>query len=189
MPHCGQCRNVGRAGKQGIGDGLATLLRVYRSRSFMKTSQARAPARSVMVTTAACFGMTMSSKVRCAKAQAWISPRQMRSVSYDVPLTGSLSVIVRRIKEVDATIDRRLDQFIGPSLVNGADGLEEPSAIHVMVPRTEFREQSFETRRPVLPSVAYSMMSSNWQRSGFGANPTATPTLRPKGHPTRIDHP
>ena len=114
----------------------------------------------------------------------------MRSVSYDVPLTGSLSVIVRRIKKVDAAIDRRVDQFIGPSLVNG-DGLEEPSAIPE---RHGSEKQSFENRvsknrRPVLLSVADSMMSSNWQRSGFGANPTATPTLRPKGHPTRIDHP
>jgi len=38
-------------------------------------------------------------------------------------------VIVRRIKEVDAAVNRRLDQFISPGLANGADGLEEPSAV------------------------------------------------------------
>jgi hypothetical protein len=41
----------------------------------------------------------------------------------------TLCVIVRRIKEVDATVDRRPDQFIGPSLVNGTNGLEEPSPV------------------------------------------------------------
>jgi hypothetical protein len=38
-------------------------------------------------------------------------------------------VIVRRIKEVDAAVNRRLDEFIGPGLANGADALEEPSAV------------------------------------------------------------
>jgi hypothetical protein len=33
-------------------------------------------------------------------------------------------VIVRRIKEVDATVNRRLDQFIGPGLINRADALD-----------------------------------------------------------------
>jgi hypothetical protein len=65
----------------------------------------------------------------------------------------TLCVIVRRIKEVDATVDRRSDQFIGPSLVNGTMALKSPlPSPKVMVPK-----QSFETRRPVLPSVAYSM--------------------------------
>ena len=65
----------------------------------------------------------------------------------------ALRVIVRRIKEVDTAVDRRLDQLLGLGLANAADGLEEPSAIpEVMVPK-----QSFETMRPVLPSVAYSM--------------------------------
>src|SRR5258705_5285337 len=41
----------------------------------------------------------------------------------------TLRVIVRRIKEVDAAVNRRLDQFIGPGLANGADGLEEPSSV------------------------------------------------------------
>ena len=40
-----------------------------------------------------------------------------------------MSVIVRRIKEVDAAVNRGFDQFIGPGLVSGADGLEESSAI------------------------------------------------------------
>src|SRR5258705_2272808 len=41
----------------------------------------------------------------------------------------TLRVIVRRIKEVDAAVNRSLDQFIGPGLANGADGLEETSAV------------------------------------------------------------
>src|SRR3984957_15657540 len=41
----------------------------------------------------------------------------------------ALRVIVRRIKEVDAAVNRRLDQFIGPGLVNGADRPEESSAV------------------------------------------------------------
>src|SRR6202048_480378 len=41
----------------------------------------------------------------------------------------TLRVIVRRIKEVDAAFNRRLDQFIGPGLANGADGPEDSSAI------------------------------------------------------------
>jgi hypothetical protein len=61
MPYCGRCLNVGRVGgsatrsplemkrtqsarvkapSKGIGEGVATFLRVYRSRSFMKTCQA-----------------------------------------------------------------------------------------------------------------------------------------------------
>jgi hypothetical protein len=65
----------------------------------------------------------------------------------------ALRVIVRRIKEVDTAVDRRLDQLLGLGLANAADGLEEPlPSPNVMVPK-----QSFETMRPVLPSVAYSM--------------------------------
>ena len=41
----------------------------------------------------------------------------------------ALRVIVRRIKEVDTAVDRRLDQLLGLGLANAADGLEEPSAI------------------------------------------------------------
>src|SRR6202043_2292313 len=33
----------------------------------------------------------------------------------------TLRVIVRRIKEVDTAVNRRLDQFIGPDLANAAD--------------------------------------------------------------------
>jgi hypothetical protein len=41
----------------------------------------------------------------------------------------TLRIVVRRIKEVDAAVDRRLDQFVGPALANGADALEDPSAV------------------------------------------------------------
>jgi hypothetical protein len=40
-----------------------------------------------------------------------------------------VSAIVRRIEEVHAAVNRSLDQFIAPGLVNGADGLEESTAI------------------------------------------------------------
>src|SRR6202011_690828 len=41
----------------------------------------------------------------------------------------TLRVIVRRIKEVDAAVNRCLDQLVGPGLVYGADRFEEPSAV------------------------------------------------------------
>src|ERR1700681_4664659 len=51
-------------------------------------------------------------------------------------------VIVRRIKEVDAAVNRRLDQFIGPGLAYGADGLEDSSAIPERHgSEAEFRDQ------------------------------------------------
>src|SRR4029077_11394997 len=54
----------------------------------------------------------------------------------------TLRVTVRRIKEVDATVNRRLDQFIGPGLANGADGFEEPSAVpECHGSEAEFRNQ------------------------------------------------
>src|SRR6202047_3122300 len=40
--------------------------------------------------------------------------------------------------------NRCLDQFIGPGLANGADGLEEPSA----VPACHGSEAEFQTREP-----------------------------------------
>ena len=40
----------------------------------------------------------------------------------------TVRVIVRRVKKVDAAVNRRL-QFIGPGLANGADGLEYSSAV------------------------------------------------------------
>src|ERR1700732_1562724 len=54
----------------------------------------------------------------------------------------TLRVIVRRIKEVDAAVNRRLDQFIGPGLANGADCLEDPSAVpECHGSEAEFRNQ------------------------------------------------
>jgi hypothetical protein len=54
-------------------------------------------------------------------------------------------VIVRRIEEVDAAVNRCLDQFIGTGLVNGADSLEEASAVpECHRPEAESRNQ--ETR-------------------------------------------
>src|ERR1700730_7505397 len=41
----------------------------------------------------------------------------------------TLHAIICRIKEVDAAVNRHLDQFIGLGLANGADALEEPSAV------------------------------------------------------------
>jgi hypothetical protein len=41
----------------------------------------------------------------------------------------TLRVIVRRIKEVDTAVNRRLNQFIGPDLANAADRLEESSPV------------------------------------------------------------
>src|SRR5712672_1220864 len=41
----------------------------------------------------------------------------------------ALRIIVRRIKEVDAALDRCLDELIGRGLANGTDGPEEPSAV------------------------------------------------------------
>jgi hypothetical protein len=38
----------------------------------------------------------------------------------------TLRVIVRRIKEVDAAVNRGLDQFIGPCLTNGLMPLKSP---------------------------------------------------------------
>jgi hypothetical protein len=53
--------------------------------------------------------------------------------------------------------NRHLDRFIGRSLANGADGREEPIPLpNIMVP-----QRSFETMKPVLPRVPYSMMPSN----------------------------
>ena len=57
----------------------------------------------------------------------------------------ALRVNVRRIKEVDAAVNGRLDKLIGPSLVDGADGFEEPSAVpECHGSEAEFRNQ--ETR-------------------------------------------
>src|SRR6202035_5161722 len=57
----------------------------------------------------------------------------------------TLRVIVRRIEEVDAAVNRGLDQFIGPGLVNSADSLEEASAVpEGHSPEAESRNQ--ETR-------------------------------------------
>src|SRR6202030_2058560 len=54
----------------------------------------------------------------------------------------ALRVNVRRIKEVDAGVNRGLDQFIGPGLANGADGFEEPSAVpECHSSEAEFRNQ------------------------------------------------
>jgi hypothetical protein len=54
----------------------------------------------------------------------------------------TLRVIVLRIKEVDAAVNRRRDQFIGPGLANGADDLEEPSAVpECHGSEAEFRNQ------------------------------------------------
>jgi hypothetical protein len=54
----------------------------------------------------------------------------------------TLRVIVRCIKEVDAAVNRRLDQFIGPGLANGADGLEDSSAVpECHGSEAEFRNQ------------------------------------------------
>src|SRR6266404_3526892 len=44
-------------------------------------------------------------------------------------LALALRVIVGRIKEVDAAVNRSLDQFISLGLAHGADGLEDPSAV------------------------------------------------------------
>jgi hypothetical protein len=57
----------------------------------------------------------------------------------------TLRIVVRRIKEVDAAVGRRLDQFIGPALSDGADALEDPSAVPERHgSEAEFRNQ--ETR-------------------------------------------
>jgi hypothetical protein len=48
------------------------------------------------------------------------------------------------IKEVDAAVKRRLDQFIGPILANGADGLEESFPI----PECHGSETEFRNRTP-----------------------------------------
>jgi hypothetical protein len=54
----------------------------------------------------------------------------------------SLCVIVRRIEEVDATVNRRQDEFIGLGLANGADGPEEPSPVpECHGSEAEFRNQ------------------------------------------------
>ena len=60
----------------------------------------------------------------------------------------TLRVDVRRIEEVDAGVDGRLDQFVGFGLSPAPMALKMPSpSPNVMVPK-----QSLETRRPVLPS-------------------------------------
>src|SRR6478752_1396579 len=41
----------------------------------------------------------------------------------------TLCVNIRRVKEVDAAVDRRLDQLVSPGLADGADTLDEPSAV------------------------------------------------------------
>jgi hypothetical protein len=114
-------------------------------------------------------GVLYSPPHQCAAGQG---VERRNEFSYDVPLT-------------DAAVNQGLDQFIAPGLVNGADGLEESSAI----PERHGSETEFRNRKTVLPGVAYSMMSSNWQRSGFRAKPIATPSLRPMGGSARIDHP
>src|SRR6202166_4686656 len=58
------------------------------------------------------------------------------------PFALTLRVIVRRIKEVDAAVIRRFDQFIGPGLAYGADGLEDSSAVPERHgSEAEFRDQ------------------------------------------------
>src|SRR3984893_5152143 len=91
-----------------------------------------------------------------ARSPDVIPPRADAAI--DLALT--LRIVVRRIKEIDDAVNRRLDQFIGPSLANAADGLEDPSAVPLPSPNVMVPKQSFETRRPVLPSVAYSMAFS-----------------------------
>src|SRR6202040_3317412 len=55
----------------------------------------------------------------------------------------ALRIIVRRIKEIDAAVNRRLDQSIGPGLANAADRLEEPSA----VPESHGSEAEFRNQQ------------------------------------------
>ena len=54
----------------------------------------------------------------------------------------TLGVIVSRIKEVDAVVNGRLDEFVGPRLAHGADGLEDsPTVTERHGSEAEFRDQ------------------------------------------------
>ena len=73
----------------------------------------------------------------------------------------TLRVVVRRIKKVDAAVNRRFDQFIGPGLANGADALEEASAVpECHGSEAEFRNQeTCIAERCVLHGVFLSCVS------------------------------
>jgi hypothetical protein len=69
-----------KAPSKGIGEGVATLLQVYRSLAFVHEDlSGRAPANSAVVTTAACFAMTMSSSIAWASASG--SAQQSRTTT------------------------------------------------------------------------------------------------------------
>jgi hypothetical protein len=76
---------------------------------------------------------------------------------------------IRRIKEVDAAGNRCLDQFIGPGLANGADGLEEPSAVpECHGSEAEFRNQeTCIAERRVFHGVFLSCDTANFLASGL----------------------
>src|SRR5271169_6630455 len=90
-------------------------------------------------------------------------------------------VIVRRIKEVDTAVNRRLDQFIGPGLVNRADGLEEPSAVpECHGSEAKFRNQETRiTERCVFHDVPFLASPKFPWREGGGRWHGRLPSLEP----------
>src|SRR6202035_3084934 len=97
----------------------------------------------------------------------------------------TLRVIVRRINEVDAAVDGRLDQFIGPGLANAADALEDPSAVperHGSEAESRNQETSI-AERCVFHDVLF--LVSNVLPSGHGAGRWPDLTGRRSGPTSR----
>jgi len=99
MPYCGRCLNVGIERKRGAPPKYGPVQPRQRCATSSGSTDSepgqhvicgkpafiqeglprRAPASSAMVTTAACFGMTMSSSIACASASG--SAQQSRTTT------------------------------------------------------------------------------------------------------------
>jgi hypothetical protein len=96
MPYCGRCLNVGRAGKRGAPPEYAVQPHQQCATSSDSTDSeqgqhaigaaivyedlpGRAPANSAVVTTTACFAMTMSSSIACTSVSG--SAQQSRTTT------------------------------------------------------------------------------------------------------------
>jgi hypothetical protein len=95
-------------------------------------------------------------KFRCLESRGLCPVPKQNRVERTDAIDTDLTVLVDGTPfryRICPDVNRRPDKLIGLGLTNGADTREEPPrSPNLMVPK-----QSFETMRPVLPSVAYSM--------------------------------
>jgi hypothetical protein len=95
-------------------------------------------------------------KFRCLESRGLCPVPKQNRVDRTDAIDTDLTVLVDGTPfryRICPDVNRRPDKLIGLGLTDGADAREEPPrSPNLMVPK-----QSFETMRPVLPSVAYSM--------------------------------